>query len=305
MVAFDEGVAAGNMNIELATKLLQAQKDTITLSACISVREGMGDTAAGMKVLKWLKASGLANDLSFLLNTRFAAILIDFLSAERAHEVVWDWIDTSIAMVKNASEATLPKAPNFIAPLLLLIQADCKENPSIEVGYNHMLRAAHQLRGSENRRSRLILGPPGRYLIHHSTILRASGSTPSPKAFDQFVDLMPMISYYAGIYTPQLLLHHPTHPQVTPALTILRNNKYLDRVLDSRPRRPETQVINLCLDTAKYLLDHERLYEAQEVMEVARTKFPHQIEYKTETLREKAKAEVQSIELLEELELAL
>ena len=82
MVLFEQAAAMGMMNVNIAASCLAAKRSLIIKSPAISIRQGMRESEAGLKVLNWLVSSGTANNNDFLKDTRFAANLMMFMVAE-------------------------------------------------------------------------------------------------------------------------------------------------------------------------------------------------------------------------------
>lgn len=86
METFERAVGRGMMDIHSATICLLATKKQIVASSVLNIRDGMKASGAGLKVLNWMKASGLDNNLDFLQNPEFPKILLEFMVAEGLQE---------------------------------------------------------------------------------------------------------------------------------------------------------------------------------------------------------------------------
>jgi hypothetical protein len=106
METFDRATAMGMMNIRYATACLLATKRYIIASSVLHIQDGMKESGAGLKVLKWLVSSGISNDVSFLMDRQFTEVLMMFMVAEGLQEAIWKWIKMSFDSLPAASFLT-------------------------------------------------------------------------------------------------------------------------------------------------------------------------------------------------------
>jgi hypothetical protein len=180
---------------------------------------------------------------------------------------------------------------------------------TLDAAYLCLSRAAGYLTGFSSTEMINILGPPGRYLSHETAMSRFHHPPATGSAFDSFLALVPVISaIHADYHFAHLKLLHPDQPSADSALAYL---KKLDawQTAHASPRYKsgsamENRVIQLSLDAAKYLLERERLHDAQWVMQYLRTYYPKQLGVARKEQLKQAKAEAASLQLLEGLSLA-
>jgi hypothetical protein len=155
MDVFDMAVANGMMNISHAKACLKAKKEKIIRSPVLSVRAGMEESGAGMKVIRWLISSGTSVDNQFLTDQDFATLLMEFMVAEGLQEQAWRWIKRSFRNV--ATVAALPAGKTFelarrelAGPLRALVCAELEHNASFDAAYMCISRAAGYLNGASS-----------------------------------------------------------------------------------------------------------------------------------------------------------
>lgn len=311
---FDLAVSRGMMNITSARAILEVKSLEIIRSSVRNVRDGMRESGAGLKVLKWLTSCGLANDLAFLQDERFAEILIQFMVAEGLQEVVWVWVGKSLKKLPDMralqGKQLFQARRTITSPLMLLVKAESHGPTSLENAYLCLSRAAGLLQGFSSVEMRDILGPPGRYLAHQ-TISSNIGRPPvTESSFESFLSLVPVISANFDHYLAYLTLIHPTKPSPRLALNYLRNLSVPVTIRDPSITRShavvykERTTIQLALDTAKFLLEHELYGDAEWVMGFLRTNYSGQLGLQQRRVLEQVKNEAGSLELLEALGIA-
>ncbi|KIN01842.1 hypothetical protein OIDMADRAFT_103113 [Oidiodendron maius Zn] len=306
MEVFDEAVAKGIMNTHHAQACLMAKKMKILQSSVPNVRESMKDSGAGRKVLSWLVSSGTANKNEFFRDKEFSKIFMEYIVAEELQEVAWRWIRRAFRDYSKLPKHSEDGKQHLIAPLIYLIRAEAFGPVTLDAAYLCLSRAAGYLAGFSSTEMINIIGPPGRYLSHETTMSRFHRPPASGSAFDSFIALVPVITAInANYHFAHLKLLHPDHPSADSALTYL---KMLDawQTVHASPRYKsgttmENRVIQLSLDAAKYLLERERLHDAQWVMQYLRTYYPKQLGVARKEQLKQAKAEAASLQLLEGL----
>lgn len=308
MQVFDLAVAKGMMNVNYAKALLKADKRAIVASHVPNVRDGMKESGAGLKVLKWLKSSGTSNDLSFLQDEAFGGILIEYLVAEGLEEAVWTWIKKSFEGIPFLSSLEAPlwkhARREIVTPLMTLIKAKSTGHGSLDSAYMCLSRAAGYLKGMPTAMMINILGPPGHFLAVEALSTHSTRAASNASDFGSFISLLPVI-FAEGksleYYTARFSLIHPSQPSVDLSLEFLKT-------IGLEPCRPAFKrgYIQLGLDSANYLLEKDRVKEALWVMDVLRVNFPKQLGVFAEQKKqlEEAKAEASVMELLEGLSLA-
>lgn len=303
MHIFDQAVAKGMMSTDYARVCLTVKKRDIVQSSVLNVRDGMRDSGAGLKVLRWLISSGTTNTLDFLKDEQFATILMEYMVAEGLQEAAWAWVKKAFEGVPglHALEgAAWPKTRReIVRPLMALIKAETVGSVSLDSAYICLSRAAGYLKGLPSADLRAVLGPAGWFLAHQTTMSNSDHPPPSETNFESFLSLVPVISKYADLYFAHLNLIHPTKPSAELALAYLR-----DISTKRDQASTERNHIQLSLDTAKFLLENDRSTDGEWVMDLLQTKYPKQLGLKQRKQLDQAKAEASSLELLESLSFA-
>ncbi|KAK0104603.1 hypothetical protein ONS95_004889 [Cadophora gregata] len=312
MDIFSQAVAKGMMTTSHAKACLTAKKAQIVRSSVLNVRDGMKDSGAGLKVLKWLVSSGTTNNTEFLKDDAFVKIMMEYMVAEGLQEAAWKWVKTSL---ENLPKLCLLSGEDFaraqkevVGPLMLLVRAEAADSgspTSLDAAYMAMSRAAGYLGGLSTPEVTTVLGPPGWFLIRASVMPKSSRPPPSENAFESFLSLIPVITKSPARYFAHLSLLHPTNPNPDLALDHIRSVASKSRQKKSSLSKPARESdhhnIQLGLDAANFLLQYHRYTEADEVMEFLRSRYPKQLGIKEMRQLEQAKAEASSLELLERL----
>jgi hypothetical protein len=304
MEVFDLAVAKGMMNLHYARACLNAKKRDIIQSPILSVREGLKESGAGLKVLKWLISSGTANNNEFLKDGPFAYVLMEYLVAEGLQEICWKWIKRAFEGIPQYLTIRDPlqhkvARRDIVGPLYLLVRAEASETVSLDAAYLCMSRAVGYMMDCPIGRMRDLLSPPGWFLLAQTTELHSERPPPSPSAFESFFSLVPVLSKDSAYQLAHLSLFHPSEPKVDLALAFLRNLSLSSSVRHIK----DYSYINMSLETAKFLLDRERYEDAEWVMNFLRERYPKQLGIRQRGQLEQAKAEASSLQLLESLSL--
>lgn len=308
MEIFDQAVAKGMMTTSYAKACLTAKKGQIVRSSILSIRDGMKESGAGLKVLKWLISSGTANNVGFLDDVSFANILLQFMVAEGLQEAAWKWIKKSIETlpkVASCSKEDFRQAQkNLMRPLVLLVRAEAKDHTcSLDDAYFALSRAAGYLQGMSTANMTKVLGSAGWFLIQESIMSNSARPSPSEAGFESFLSLVPAVTKRPSGYFAHLSLLHPTKPSPDLALDYIRGID-AKRVRSYAQTESDKFTIQLGLDTANFLLEHHRYPEADQVMDFLRANYPKQLGIKEKKQLEQARAEASSLELLEGIGLA-
>ncbi len=315
MNIFDQAVAKGMMTASYAKACLSARKVQIVRSSVLSIRDGMRESGAGLKVLRWLISSGTANNVEFLKDMPFAKILMEFMVAEGLQEAAWKWVKKAFENLPKLSslerEEFVQIQKDVVGPLVLLIRAEASDHTSsLDTAYIALSRAAGYLKGVSTAEMMTALGPPGLFLIRESIMSNSARPSPSEASFESFLSLIPVVTKRPDRYFAHLSLLHPTKPSPDLALEYIQG-------LDAKASREgiswtksfavtesEKHNIQLGLDTANFLLENHRYTEADQVMDFLRSNYPAQLGIKERRQLEQARAEASSLELLEGLGLA-
>lgn len=202
-------------------------------------------------------------------------------------------------------------------PLLQLVMAEakcsCLDNAYLQLGKAYSFLQSIGFKQSEVE---VLVVSAQKYLVDVTIHGRSTRPQASEEAYTTFLDTLPgklLHSVGYEISIAHLILLHPTQPTVEPALEVLsswdslQTRGYLRPDLKSSERvgiSAATSGINLAFDATKFLLDHERLSEADEVMNFLRKTFPKELGETRQKELDEAAAEASSLDFLDSLRLA-
>ncbi|RFU33093.1 hypothetical protein B7463_g3237, partial [Scytalidium lignicola] len=308
MDIFDEAVAKGLMNVQYAHTCLVAKKREITGSPALSIHEAMRESGAGLKVVKWLIASGAASDITFIeKNESFTELLMEYMVVENLQDVAWVWVKKALAGLSHLPELTpenrrdterMKLRREICTPLLMLVKAEARTALSLDNAYKCIASAGQHLAGMTTAQMRAALSPAGLFLTHQTLLYPCRHQAASPETFDSFVSLIPAFATDVHYYTARLHLRHPLRPRADLALSLLKSKQ------KSSFQEENTKIIRLGVDTARFLLEHDQYDDARWVMNYLSTRFPKELGIEETKIIERARAEASNLELLEGLSLA-
>lgn len=318
MDIFDEACARGFMKMEYAVGCLKAKKRSITESSVPSIRAGMKESGAGLKVLKWLSSNDLINNSMFLENPELSYLLVEFLVAEDLHEAVWMWIGKALREItlKDPKWRVQPAAEVAVQLLTPLIKTQALlDSISLDTAYLSLARAKKML-DELHCPTQPILSRAGCFLSYQSSVNSSLHIPPSESSYDLFLELIPAFTPRETMHRAHLSLHHPSRPEARPALSYLKaikldlwksnlidRSKNFDMACDGRRG---WRIIAIGLDAAKFLLERDQYVDAKWVMDFLQSTYSQELglgsRHKHEF--EQAKAEAESLELLQSLNLA-
>ncbi|KAI9786645.1 MAG: hypothetical protein M1839_006196 [Geoglossum umbratile] len=297
MGMFEENVALGAATVDMATFCLTTHMKEILGSSILPVREGMRESGAGTKVLKWMWSSGLSASNDFLADERFVSALVPFLVVEGHSDVAWFWMKRSVAANKNPNVVSTPAYLQHSATrekrglLLKLVEAELNYGGGIDTAIGVLQRAAdgaeailaldvpgHGSPKMVTGAARAFLAPAGKLLYSHCMRL-LSTSNLSPAALDTFLTVIPKFSPIPELYQAWLRMYHPSDPSAHPAVRLLRSASRASSVLHGggglgKQRRVW---IRFGLDTARVLLKEEQWEDGAWVLGALQTSFPEEL----------------------------
>ncbi|KIH93657.1 hypothetical protein SPBR_04246 [Sporothrix brasiliensis 5110] len=302
MDIFDWAVARGLMTTKRAAGCLLAKRREAVQSSHALAKTFMADTGAGLRVLQWLRASGLERDLSFVADTQFTSVLVQFLAAEPAMEaVVWQWIarlqqnqdgqDGPAQVEVRARNAPAYRVGSAAFVLDALVKAKAGGADTLDDAYRTMSQAAADLPADLPAATATVQNTivwPWFELSWLSTLKAWNLADPSPALYDGFARIMdsdPRPSVL--IERAHLDLRHPTKPSPAPAQALLDNDTLLTSVLRHRmPAEPPTgrrpahaaRIVSMGLDTVRHLAFVGQSDEAQRILHRLQRKFGENIE---------------------------
>lgn len=224
MDVFDQAVAKGLMSPERAAGVLVAKRQAIAQSASISVNQSMAASGTALRVLQWLRSSGLERHLTFMKTKALVDTLIPFMVEEGLEEAAWIWLER---LMRGEGPAMPFKKHATYASYLLSSLVRVKVSPAspLNNGYASIIRAGDMFRESQYFEAAAI--HPWRSLSIGSTVFAWQRSQPSEALFDSFAAMSGQLSTRIGsvkIDRAHLDLHHPTHPDATLAVQYLKSS---------------------------------------------------------------------------------
>lgn len=279
MEVFDHAVARGLMNLKAATGCLMAeQKDRLSTQATATIST---PSDVALRVIKWLRASGLENDLAFLDNQQFVRSLTPFLVAEQMDHIAWEWVSKAMA---NASPSSSNEDIGLRRASFLLAQlVHVKSQPQygdLDAAISVILQAEQLLANSPLLAKLLVL--PWRSVSWLSTVESYSRTTPSEELFDAHLETASRLSQPCVLEMSHLHLYHPTRPDHTPALEFFQDKKRIRRLVQNLDMDKVSLaslkgmsrlrwVTYLGRDTVTYLTQSGRNHDAQSLTELLET----------------------------------
>ncbi len=298
MDIFDWAVARGLMTTKRAAGCLLAKRREAVQSSSVSAKASMAASGAGLKVLQWLRSSGLERDLSFVSDAQLTGVLVQFLAAEDGLDaIVWLWIERlqrgegpqvigqqQKMLVGGAAGASAVSHEVASASFLLdrLVKAKASGAATLDDAYRVMTRGAELFdKGSPAFEGNIFW--PWCALSWMSTFKAWNLATPTPSLYETFVSIMdhddrPSIR----LERAHLDLRHPTHPTPAPAVALLADDHLLRDVQASTPtaepppgRRPgyPSRIVSMGLDTVRHLAFIGESDEAQRILDRLRQQF--------------------------------
>lgn len=285
MDVFDEAVAKGLMTPRRAAGCLQAKKREIIQSSTLSITEAMAASGAALRVVQWLRASGLERDLSFTENAGLTKTLLKFMIAEGLDEVAWGWLER--LMQDGGSHVNLKQHGNHTAASFVLdslVGAKIMDAGSLNDAYASILRGEDMFKSTPSFGTNFLQA--WRHLSWLSTVQAWKRSSPSAPLFDAFVAIGQHLQRPVQIDRAHLDLHHPTNPSHAQAVRFLQDENLWRKISSSKsevsqsstpdaPRsRPSSFALRLTsmgLDTVQHLTQQGQAEEAQWILNVLRT----------------------------------
>ncbi|PFH58356.1 hypothetical protein XA68_13761 [Ophiocordyceps unilateralis] len=282
MEVFDHAVARGLMTFKAATGCLMAKKRlTLTWSPAPEADSASTETAA--RVVRWLRSSGAEKNLNFLRYQSFVRSLLPFLLSERLEAVAWDWI----ARLINDDKATWSTArragwSSFLLAELVAAKSQLLHG-DLDVAIGTMLEAERRFQSSPLLPQLLMLA--WRSISWRSTVEAHSTAPPSERLFDAHLDTARVHLPPRPIESAHLWLHHPTRPNLDPAMLLLGDRRHFRELVlaidwGKRQLIKASGMSKLlwlaCLgrDTTTHLTRLGRDREATDVTELLRSELP-------------------------------
>ncbi|KAI0002797.1 hypothetical protein F4779DRAFT_114882 [Xylariaceae sp. FL0662B] len=256
---FDSAVSKGLMTPRRAAGFLISVRSQISAESPDDIRREMAKSGAGLRVVQWLRASGLETSLLFLTDTVLIQKLVPFMYAEGLEEIVWTWLERlaarsdSLEFEKNTGKLNGQSLSHLLfATIKESSESGHGSQPCLDGSYSAMIRA-NQILPPVDPVARAILRTVWRSLSWASTVEGWERPKPSAPLFDSFVDIGRPFKFLIDM--AHLQLHHPLTPSHDAAL------KYMHSKADSEDKTPsinsnprfQSRLVFLALDTADRL----------------------------------------------------
>ncbi|PSR92146.1 hypothetical protein BD289DRAFT_459768 [Coniella lustricola] len=249
MDVFDRAVAKGLMSPQRAAGILMAKSQAISQSSSLSIHESMASSGTALRVLQWLRSSGLERSLTFVESQALLNNLLPFMIEEGLEEVAWTWLDRWMRGDGHGlvAEKHTAHASNL---LHLLVRSKISPGTTLDSGYASIIRASDMFR--TNDLFDAIALKSWRTLSVSSTVYAWQRSRPSEALFDTFAAMseqLRKLAKWVQIDRAHLDLHHPTHPDATLAVKYLKSP-----ILESlKNRMTVKRIVFMATDAAQHL----------------------------------------------------
>ncbi|KAK2593134.1 hypothetical protein QQS21_009183 [Conoideocrella luteorostrata] len=277
MDVFDQAVAKGMMTLQAAAGCMMAKLQSMSNSESPS---DIGSSQTALRVVRWLKSSGAETDLKFLDNQAFVRALTPLLIAEGLEGAAWEWISRTVTDSNSSWETELRVKR---AAFLLAQMVHTKSQPqhgNLDAAITAILDAEQLYHNNPLLPKLLVL--PWRSVSWLSTVESYSRASPSEKMFDAHMATAELLPRSFDVEKAHLHLHHPTHPDHTPALRFFNNKENLHKLVQKfDPNKLQLAkakgmsilpwIAFLGHDTVNHLTQSGRMREADNVTELLRS----------------------------------
>ncbi|KDN65313.1 hypothetical protein CSUB01_05295 [Colletotrichum sublineola] len=270
MDVFDEAVSRGMMTRKAATGCLRTKRQQILQSSALSVPDAMMASSAGLRVVQWLRSSGMERTLDFLRDPHFVHELVPFMVAEGLEEVAWMWADRVVQGEGQVEENS--KIVGSLVASLVAAKSDVMDR-NLDTAFSALLRADATWR-SVPEQSRILL-PPWRVLSWQSTVEAWKRPLPSAGLFESYFRTANHIRRPLRLDRAHLELHHPTKPNHESALKFLRDDRLCDLESNSNlaAKGLVARVIYMGMDAVSHLTKLGRSDEAEGLLRLLQSRF--------------------------------
>ncbi|KAI1825993.1 hypothetical protein F4861DRAFT_146253 [Xylaria intraflava] len=249
---FDSAVSKGLMTPKRAAGFLVTVRSQLSSEHPEDIRQRMSVSGAGLRVLRWLRASGKENNLDFLNESALVRVLVPFLYAEGMQEVVWTWL-------ARLSSPTTPLEFEINAHALselmtAVISEGIKPGSQFPTNLDESyatLAKANSMLPSQSPVTTFVVKKPWIRLSWASTVYALGRPKPSVTRFEEFVEMGRPLNVPLDL--AHLDLHHPTTPTHTAAVEYLRLRPQLVKDVSDMKPWAQQRVLCLVLDAAERL----------------------------------------------------
>ncbi|KAI1323024.1 hypothetical protein F5Y16DRAFT_384946 [Xylariaceae sp. FL0255] len=247
---FDLAESRGLMTTRRAAGFLQAVRVQLVAECPDDLRRSMAASEAGFRVIRWLRSSGLTNNLQFLSDHTLVRSIIPFLYAEGLHDIAWTWLAQLAARASEAefAAASPGKANDQTFSYLMSViinennESSLQTNASLDSSFAALTKAKG-LVSMDKPVLKAAFKDAWTDLSWTSTVKASERPKPSTSLFEAFVDIGRPLDLPLDL--AHLDLHHPTRPTHSAAMEYLRLTEQI--VSDISRMAPQTQRRILCL----------------------------------------------------------
>ncbi|KAF2500260.1 hypothetical protein BU16DRAFT_241470 [Lophium mytilinum] len=299
---FRDRVADGSASIYTAFLYADAMSKTpnVTTTSGIS-----SSNKAGTEIVQWLWASGLETTPAFVENHAFHTMLATLLIQERNERPLWRWLGPDLHRALENTGVSPAQIARFRSRLLKSVVL-CKVDGT--GGLEDAITAHLHACSLEKHPSKSVkfaeFFTAGACIVNNIT---ANSHGISLSSYDAFLGSIEKWCSNAEGFKAQLLLHHPSTPDLDPALQYLRKMA----PTFAYPKNPQMRyfLVNLSLTLARGLLAEERFGDGLWVLDFLKEEFPEEVGWKpsvANTATEEhnldiSKDEQENLQLLESL----
>ncbi|KAK8120773.1 hypothetical protein PG999_004893 [Apiospora kogelbergensis] len=270
---FDSASSRGMLTTKIAAGFLASISRIIHSQSVLALEKRMrlGDTGAGLKVVQWLRSSGLDHNLEFLNDPILIKHLAPFLYAEGLEEVIWTWLSRLGARVVATPEdkETQQAITNLIPYIIKLDESKLGLTRALDDSYSAFLRM-HQTLEPKNRHMERVVKNSWARLSWKSTVDAAQRPRPSVPLFEMFTDIGRPWGKQLDI--AHLELHHPSSPDHASAVKYLHDDGKIASVAKqvnlAKSDRLSRRMVSLGTDTVQRLNQVGQREEASWVSEL-------------------------------------
>ncbi|KAK2052701.1 hypothetical protein LY76DRAFT_322814 [Colletotrichum caudatum] len=269
MDVFDEAVSRGMMTRKAAAGCLQSKRQQIVQSSALSVPDAMMASGAGLRVVQWLRSSGMERTLDFLRDSHFVHELVPFMVAGGLEEVAWTWADRLVQGEGSAVENS-----EIVGTLVASI-VTAKSNVTdrnLDTAFTALLRADATWKAAPHQH--LILLRSWRLLSWQSTVEAWKRPLPSAALFESYFGTARSIRRPLRLDRAHLELHHPTKPNHESALKFLQDDRLGS--LESNTKLV-TRVIFMGMDAVSHLTKLGRTDDAEGLLRLLQSRFSEEL----------------------------
>ncbi|KAI4859946.1 hypothetical protein F4820DRAFT_453397 [Hypoxylon rubiginosum] len=219
---FDRAVSRGLMTQRRAAGFLSKVRSEIPGESADEIRRGMARSGAGLRVIQWLRASGLEDDPRFL-DSNLPWLLVPFMYAEGLEEIAWGWV--ARLALRDGRQAENCRLRALVTLLHAIRKHSCTSysgsNLNLDCSYEAVMRA-NEVLPKQSDVARRSLEEMWFSLSWLSTVLASERPKPSAPLFESFVDIgRPM---GAPLDMAHLELHHPLSPSHSAAVRFMHDS---------------------------------------------------------------------------------